>query len=358
MLQVMLQLLQHKSLFLQHNLRHMQKKQRQEFILAFAKEHGSFKISELLESLSVDRSTAYRDIQALVESQLLITQQKGYYTYNTAHNIEAYFQTAFYERASKQYVFDFLENYIPNQSSFLTAEQKTSLKDACAAITLSTQFFSNNKRLLETILIDLSYSSSYLEGNTYTYLDTEVLIKYKESATDKTDEETQMILNHKEALEFLIENKSNAQLQKDTFFYVHKLLGKGLLEKHMLGIIRQHIVTIGGTTYSPLDNMHQLNEQFELFIRKLNEIVNPFEQAAFIGVFIPYFQLFMDINKRVSRVMMNFPLLKNNLPISSFLQVKKKQYVISLLAIYELNNPTLFCELFVESYMKNITRYV
>lgn len=156
----------------------------------------------------------------------------------------------------------------------------------------------------------------------------------------------------------MIEYKRDAQLQKNTFFRIHSLLGKNLLDESMLGKIRQYTVIIGGSSYTPLENLHQLREQFELFLEKLNMIRNPFEQSVFIGVFMPYFQVFMDINKRTSRLMMNLPLLQKNLPIVSFLQIKKRTYIDSILTIYELNDVSLYTDMYVNCYVKNIDRYV
>ena len=107
----------------------------------------------------------------------------------------------------------------------------------------------------------------------------------------------------------------------------------------------------------PLDNRFQLEEELTIFLEKLNQINNPFEQSLFIMVFIPYFQLFLDINKRTSRIMGNLPLVQHNLPVLSMVQIEKKKYIIAILAIYELNNVDLLQYIRTENYLLNIQAY-
>ena len=92
-------------------------------------------------------------------------------------------------------------------------------------------------------------------------------------------------------------------------------------------------------------------------MEKLNQIKNTFEQSLFIMTFIPYFQLFLDINKRTSRIMWNLPLIKHNLPVLSLIQLEKKKYIIAILAIYELNNVDLLQNIWTENYLLNLQRY-
>jgi len=134
-------------------------------------------------------------------------------------------------------------------------------------------------------------------------------------------------------------------------------LWEKLLLKEELGTIRNKLVEIWWSTYKPLDNKFQLEEEFEKFLEKLNKIKNPFEQSLFIMVFIPYFQLFLDINKRTSRIVWNLPLIKHNLPVLSLIQLEKKKYILAILAIYELNDTSLMQNLWVENYLLNLQRY-
>ncbi|MCX6807263.1 MAG: Fic family protein [Patescibacteria group bacterium] len=336
----------------------MNKSERLGIIMQRAKENQYIQTQEFLSIFQCDRVTVFRDIQQLIKDKKLTQISKGKYSLHQALNQEAYFQTPFYQRPTKKYNFDFLRNYIPNQTSFLNEAQLAVLNQGLAKIEIPTLFYSNNRRLLENILIDVSYSSSSLEGNTYSYLDTEVLIKYNEIAKNKTSEETAMILNHKNALEFLINNHKDLKYSKQTFFNIHSLLSKDLINKEFQGAIRSKLVDIGGSAYTPLDNKSQLTDEFDIFLKKLSAIKNPFEQSLFIAVFIPYLQPFFDLNKRTSRLMLNLPLFKNKLPPVSLLKTEKRKYIDAILAIYELNDTRSLAELYIDNYLENLHRYV
>lgn len=269
-----------------------------------------------------------------------------------------YFETPFFERPKKKYNPDFLNNYIPNISSFLRVQDTDKLLHTSHGSTINTNYYRENRRSLENLLIDMSYASSRLEWNTYSYLDTEVLINFNEVAEDKQKDETQMILNHKKAIEYMVYYKKEMKYESKSFFELHSLLWMGLLPKQDLWKIREKIVEIGRSQYTPIENPSILKEQFEIFIEKLNQIKNPFEQSLFILVFIPYFQIFMDINKRTSRISANMPLIKKWLAPISLLQVKERDYINAVLAIYELNDPTFMRDIFVENYILNFKRYI
>ena len=213
-------------------------------------------------------------------------------------------------------------------------------------------------RMIETLLIDISFASSKLEGNTYSYLDTEVLIKYGEWAAWKTALETQMILNHKYVIKYIIEKKEDIRLNKKIFFEVHTLLWTNILYDSELWVIRSHPVKIGASTYTPLESKVQLESEFDLFLEKLALIQNPFEQSLFILVFVPYFQIFSDINKRTSRIASNIPLIQNWLPPISLLQVSERDYIDAILGIYELNDVSLLARIYTDNYLLNLDRYI
>ncbi len=334
----------------------MDKQERLSLILSVFNTQDTLRVGDILSRVSVDRITVYRDLQTLVKEKKIIQEKK--WVYKKYVSPREYLRIPFFNRPKKSYNFDFLRNYIPNQSSFLAEEHRELLEKSIEKLDLQTDFFLNNKRLLEISLIDLSFASSYLEGNTYDYVDTEILIKYNEVAKEKTIDDTQMILNHKKCIEYMVHYKRELPYTKKTFFEVHTLLGEKLLPKENLGIIRTRIVEIGASTYTPLDNTYQLEEEFGVFLTKLEEIQNPFEQSLFILIFIPYFQVFLDINKRTSRMSANLPLLKNNLPLISLLAVDKRRYIDSILAIYELCDVSLMTDLFVENYLLNMHRYI
>lgn len=330
-------------------------------IFDFIKWKNKVQYSEIvLQFPDIAETTITRNLAKLQnEGKILKTKiwKNTFYEIAGKDFIVEYFNKPFFERDDKNYNFDFLANYIPNQSSFLWEKYKKLKKEYLDKEILSSYDYKENLRAIENLLIDLSFSSSKLEWNTYSYLDTEILIKYNSSAKWKSQVETQMILNHKNAIKYIIDNKKDIHLSKQDFQNIHILLWKWLLLEDYLWKIRSSEVNIWGSTYSPLDNFFQLNEQFEIFLQKLNQIQNPFEQSLFILVFIPYFQVFMDINKRTSRISCNIPLIKNWLIPFSFLQINDRDYITAILAIYELNDVSLLRDIFVENYLLNMKRY-
>ncbi len=327
----------------------------EEKILKLLQEKKIITTKELVEYFSKDRTTIYRWLKKLEETGKIETIKK--WTYKLKESIETYFNTPTWERKKVNYNPDFLRNYIPNETYFFSESNLKKLQDSIIDLPIDTDFYKTNKRFLETLLIDLSFASSYLEWNTYSYLDTEVLVKYNEVNKEKTAEETQMILNHKKAIEYMIYYKKELDFNKNTFFEIHSLLWDKLLLKNDLWIIRNKIVEIWWSAYTPLDNKFRLEEEFEIFLEKLNFIKNPFEQSLFINVFIPYFQLFLDINKRTSRIMCNLPLIKHNLPVLSLIQMEKKKYIIAILTVYELNNVDLLQNIWTQNYLLNLEKY-
>lgn len=333
----------------------MNKKERIDLILELLNKNENIKVWDVLEIITVDRTTIYRDFKELKKQWKIIEISK--WIYKKLLNIKDYLDKPFFEREEKSYNFDFLKDYIPNKTNFLWDRYNELKEKYLDKNILSSYDYKQNIRWIENLLIDLSFSSSKLEWNTYSYLDTEILIKYNNSAEWKTTEETQMIINHKNAIKYIIDNQKNINLDKQDFQNLHKLLWKWLLLEDYLWKIRTSEVSIWGSSYNPLDNEFQLKEQFKIFLDKLNKIKNPFEQALFILVFIPYFQLFIDINKRTSRIWANIPLIKNWLVPFSFLQVIDRDYINAVLSIYELNDTRLMRDLFVDNYLLNIKRY-
>lgn len=333
----------------------MDKKERLITILELLDKKETIKVWDILSIINVDRTSIYRDFKFLIKEWKIIEISK--WIYKKTLNILDYLNKPFFEREKKNYNFDFLWNYIPNETSFLWDRYNDLKEKYLDKNLLSSYDYKQNLRAIENLLIDLSFSSSKLEWNTYSYLDTEILVKYNNSAEWKTVEETQMILNHKNAIKYIIDNKKEIDLNIEDFQNIHILLWKWLLVDDYLWKIRSSEVTIWGSAYSPLENHFQLKEQFNIFLDKLNRIKNPFEQSLFILVFIPYFQIFMDINKRTSRIWANIPLIKNWLVPFSFLQIQDRDYINAILAIYELNDISYMRDLFVNNYLLNIKRY-
>jgi len=333
----------------------MLKHERQEMIIDLIKTHWLVNLWFLKDNVDVSRTTLWRDIETLINRWKI--QEKKKWFYQIVPDPLEYINTPFFDRPAVAYNFDFLKLYWPD-NSFLDAQQLKKLEQWTISHTLDTSYLEKNQRIIENIMIDLSYASSGLEWNTYSYLDTEVLIKYNESAKWKSQEETTMILNHKKTINFILAHKKEIPYTNKTIQEIHTLLATWLLQPEYVWVIRSSPVQIGWSTYTPLDNQHQLQQEFELFWQKFRGIINPFEQSVFMLVFLSYFQLFMDVNKRTSRLSCNLPLVKHGLPLISFLQAEKRSYINAILAIYELNNTSLMAKLFVENYLLNMHRYV
>ncbi|MBX2987756.1 MAG: Fic family protein [Bdellovibrionaceae bacterium] len=253
---------------------------------------------------------------------------------------------------------DFLRQYEPNQSFYLTGAQRAQLLKTGTVENAVRPAGTYARNILNRLLIDLSWNSSRLEGNTYSLLETKRLIELGESAAGKDASEAQMILNHKGAIEYIIESATEDEITSHEVFSIHALLSENLLgDPSASGRIRQIAVGVGGTTYLPLENPHVLNECFQIFIEKLNLIEDPFEQSFFTLVQLSYMQAFEDVNKRTARLVANIPLIKKNLRPLSFIDVENEAYVKALLGVYEKNDVSLFRDLYMWAYTRSAQRY-
>ncbi len=253
---------------------------------------------------------------------------------------------------------DFLSSYKPNQSFYLSTTQRSELLKSGTVESTTRPAGTYARNILNRLLIDLSWNSSRLEGNTYSLLETKRLIELGESAASKDAAEAQMILNHKSAIEYIIESASEEKITSHEVCSIHALLSENLLgDPSASGRIRQINVGIGGTNYMPLENPHVLKECFQLLIDKFNVIKDPFEQSFFALVQLSYIQAFEDVNKRTARLVANIPMIKSNLRPLSFTDVENKNYVKSLLGIYEKNDVSLFRDLYLWAYKRSAQRY-
>ncbi|MFZ4402987.1 MAG: Fic family protein, partial [Pseudobdellovibrionaceae bacterium] len=179
-----------------------------------------------------------------------------------------------------------------------------------------------------------------------------------EAADGKNITEAQMILNHKAAIEFLIDSAEEINFDRLTICNIHALLSDNLLgDPSATGKVRERTVQISGSTYLPIDNPHLLGEMFELFLKKTKQIENPFEQSFFTLVHLPYLQPFEDVNKRTSRLTANISFIKENVKPLTFVDVDQDTYLKALLGIYEKNDVSLFRDLYMWSYKRSTQRY-
>ncbi len=277
---------------------------------------------------------------------------------NEAESIRQAIRAPIQNREPVSYNRAFLDDYRPNVSYYLSNQTRDELMemgrsqdDDLPAGTFAGQIF-------HRVLIDLSWNSSRLEGNTYSLLETERLLELGEAAEGKNAFEAQMILNHKAAIELLVEQADEVGFNRYTILNLHALLSDNLLpDPQACGRLRTLGIGIGGTTYHPLEIPQLIEECFGLILEKADAIADPFEQAFFSMVHLPYLQPFEDVNKRVSRLAANLPFIRHNLSPLSFVDVPKRAYVDGLLGIYELNRTELLRDVFLWAYERSCARY-
>jgi hypothetical protein len=253
---------------------------------------------------------------------------------------------------------DFLDSYRPNETFYLSEEQRAHLAQVGKPNFENEAAGTYAKQILNRLLIDLSWNSSRLEGNTYSLLDTTRLIELGETAEGRDRLEAQMIVNHKNAIEFLVNDADSIGFNRYTILNLHGLLAENLLgDPSAPGRLRKMGVGIGKSTFHPLELPQLIDECFNELLDTAAAIQNPFEQALFAMVQLPYLQPFDDVNKRVSRLSANIPFIKRNLSPLSFVDVPRALYLDAILGIYELNKVDLLRDVFIWAYERSAVRY-
>lgn len=205
------------------------------------------------------------------------------------------------------------------------------------------------KKELERLIIELSWKSSKIEGNTYTLLDTEKLLLENKEAAGHDKKETQMILNHKDAFTFVRENSSQFKtITQKNLEELHAILVKDL----SVGLgLRKKPVGVVGSAYRPLDNVYQIREAVEALSEAISRISSPFAKALMAILGISYIQPFEDGNKRTARIAANAVLLSYGLAPLSYRSVDENDYRESMLVFYELNSIIPFKKIFIDQYI-------
>lgn len=276
-----------------------------------------------------------------------------------SHEIRAYVRHAISDREPVGYDRKFLEGYKPNRSFYLSSELREHLGAIGTVSSKQRPAGTYARDILARLLIDLSWASSRLEGNTYSRLDTKKLIEHGESAEGKDRLETQMILNHKSAIEMLVDEAATIAIDAFTLRNLHGILSENLLtDPVQSGRVRTQLVQITGSVYQPLGIPQQVQALFDTLLDKAAAIDDPFEQSFFVMVHVPYLQPFVDVNKRVSRLAANIPLIKHNLVPLSFVDVPERGYVDGTLGVYELRQVALLRDVFVWAYERSCKQYV
>jgi len=262
------------------------------------------------------------------------------------------------QREPVSYRREFLDAYVPNATFYLPADIRLRLQALGAPREPQSPAGTYARQILQRLLIDLSWNSSRLEGNTYSLLDTEKLIAWGESAEGKDLHETQMILNHKAAIEFMVESAETLSPNPTTLQNLHALLMENLLANPMdEGCLRVAPVGIHGTSYLPTAVPQIIDECFRQVLRTAGEIEDPFEQSFFLLVHIPYLQPFLDGNKRTGRLAANIPFIRRNYIPITFMDIPPQAFTDGVLAVYEMNRIELLREVYVFAYERSCARY-
>ncbi|OQW67945.1 MAG: cell filamentation protein Fic [Proteobacteria bacterium ST_bin11] len=273
--------------------------------------------------------------------------------------IKAFIRQPRTHRQPVSYKSDFLAQYYPNNTYYLPADLREQLHSLGRSPSEQTPAGTFARDILNRLLIDLSWASSMLEGNTYSRLDTERLIEFGQAAEGKDAMETQMILNHKSAIEYLVHDTEHGGVTPETIIALHAFLSDGLLADPLsCGRLRNRAVDISGSVYLPIAMPQRIEELFGIVMTMAAEIRDPFEQSFFLMVHLPYLQPFEDVNKRVSRLAANIPLIQHNLCPLSFIDVPQQAYVDAVLGVYELNRIELLRDVFIWAYERSCQQYV
>lgn len=308
-----------------------------------------------------DKATVWRRLKALAVAGKIEVTGKGRatgYRLAGAAAVRAHLATPHNRRRLAIYNRQFLDRYVPNKTFYLGEADRRRLHRAGTPQLPPLPAGTYARRILERLLVDLSWASSRLEGNTYSLLDTERLIRFGQEAAGKDRKEAVMILNHKDAIQYVVDNIARIGIDRTALCDIHALLADGLLaDPAMAGRLRRMPVGIARSSYRPLEDRFEIEEEFGILMQKAAAIREPFEQCFFLLVHIPYLQAFDDVNKRTSRIAANTPLLRADLAPLSFVTMDDRDYIDGLLGVYELNNVVLLRDAFIEAYEPSAENY-
>jgi prophage maintenance system killer protein len=307
-------------------------------------------------AIGVGKGRKYQILEPAVEKVFSVQESHPIFSEKSAHLL-AQVHAPLMMRQPCAYHEDWLNAYIPNQTFYLNKTQRQLLYQNGKRVSQELPAGTYAHKIFNRLLIDLSYNSSRLEGNTYSILQTEKLILEGKFALDKLDAESMMIINHKEAIKFLVDGINRMEINVDNIRTLHYLLADGLVPPGSAGIVRDDGVRISATTYMPIEGTARLEKLLEKIAYKASQIEDPFEQSFFLLVHLSYLQAFIDVNKRTSRLAANIPLVQHNLVPLSFNDMSKDDYISAMLVIYELNDVMPLAELYIWSYLRTCKQY-
>jgi fido (protein-threonine AMPylation protein)/predicted transcriptional regulator len=341
---------------------------RENQIIDFIKKNGPNSSKEIFDSinLSVSYATLKRILGKLIDENFLSVQglaKATRYSISPTYqviqpiDIKAYYEKEIDDREIiEAFNFEIINDVLAKHSVFNERELLI-LNELQSKFVKNISQLSENeyKKEFERLAIDLSWKSSQIEGNTYSLLETERLLREKETASGKTKEEASMLLNHKEALDFIIENPNYLNpISVSKIEDIHRILVKELAVERNL---RKRRIGISGTNYKPLDNEFQIHEALQNTCDVINKKTNLFEKALLALVLISYIQPFMDGNKRTARIVSNAILLSENYCPLSFRTVDSIDYKKAMLLFYEQNNISTFKEIFINQFEFAVETY-
>ena len=272
-------------------------------------------------------------------------------------DLATYFDKDIDERVVQEsFNFDLIREVLPKVEIF-TKEELEVLNAAQKEFKKNTEGMTDleYRKEMERLVVDLSWKSSQIEGNTYSLLETERLLKDKQTASGKTKDEAIMLLNHKDALDFVLDVTDYLkELSVHRIEDIHSILTKELeVDRN----IRHRRIGITGTNYRPLDNEFQIREALEDTCTLVNGKDNVFEKALLTLVLLSYIQAFVDGNKRTARITSNGILIANGYCPISFRTVDSIDYKKAMIMFYEQNNIAAFKKIFTEQFLFAVKTY-
>ena len=337
---------------------------RQHHILQFIRANGATSNTAIRDHLTtightVSRATTVRDIEALLDGNHITRTGAGrgakYHVSDpTWIDPDHYFEQGPDERE----VIDRFKFDVLTQLDTVFTDSELAKLDA-----LTHTYQTNIRQILpevykkeiERLTIELSWKSSQIEGNTYTLLDTEILIRDQQEATGHTRDEAIMILNHKRALDYIFSDMSAyATLSIRHLEELHQLL------VDQLGVsigLRSTIVSITGTRYRPLDNQPQIREALLAMITHISHYKDPYHKALLVLAMVSYIQPFLNGNKRTARLAANAVLGAHGGCFLSYRSIDTIAYKKAMLLFYEQNSLSYLKELFIAQYEFSTTNY-
>lgn len=275
-----------------------------------------------------------------------------------AKEIRALVRSPISARIPVGYDASFLLSYQPNITYYLPLETRQKLAEMGKVGITDLPAGTYLRQIMDRLIIDLAWNSSRLEGNTYSLLETQRLLELGESVDGKATQEAQMILNHKAGIEMLADQAEEIGFNRYTICSLHALLSDDLMsDPAACGRLRDRPVGISRSVFHPLEVPQRIEEYFLTILSKAEEIKDPFEASFFVMVHLPYLQPFEDVNKRVSRLAANIPLVKHNLCPLSFVDMETDDYLSALLGVYEQQRIEYLRDVFVWSYTRSAQRY-